>query len=68
MLAVLADAGDGAGTKNYDQDIDLNGVADGVQHDRSTNPAHSYLSGPPDGGIGLGSDVLLVLAQSGEIC
>jgi hypothetical protein len=49
-----------AGTTVYDQDLDLNGVADGIQYDRTVlGPGQS---GPPDGAIGA-QDAQLALAQ-----
>jgi len=37
-----------AGTTVYDQDLNLNGIADGVEYDRTTTDI-SGQSGPPDG-------------------
>src|SRR6185369_13020976 len=48
------------GTTEYDQDLDLNGVMDGVQYDRTVvGPAQS---GPPDGIIS-SADAQLAFAQ-----
>jgi hypothetical protein len=51
-------------------DYDGNGVADGVQYDRtrSANPAEPWRSGPPDDGIGVTGDVVAMLAQVGHDC
>ena len=49
-----------AGTAVYEQDLDGNGVADGIQYDRSSNGTGG--SGPPDGVI-TGTDEQLAFAQ-----
>jgi glucose/arabinose dehydrogenase len=67
--AVLAyfKAGAIAGTPVYDQDLDANGVADGIEYDRTALGAAQ--SGAPDGVIAA-SDAQLALAQfrSGYAC
>ena len=60
--AVLAyfKAGAIAGSAFYDQDLNANGIADGVEYDRTVvGPA---MSGPPDGKI-VASDAQLAFAQ-----
>ncbi|HEX5480364.1 MAG TPA: flexitail domain-containing putative surface protein [Dehalococcoidia bacterium] len=70
VLAVLAYVGIPSNDPRYTQDLDGNGVSDGLQYDRtlSADPNQPWRSGPPDGGIGINSDVLAVLAQSGNTC
>lgn len=70
VLAVLRYAGVSSSDAAYTADADGNGIPDGVQYDRSSVSiaGHPLHSGPPDGGIGLGVDVLAVLAQAGSSC
>ena len=53
-------AGAHAGTQIYDQDLNANGVADGVEYDRSV--AGPGMSGAPDGTVSA-SDAQLAFAQ-----
>jgi hypothetical protein len=61
--AVFAYAKKGArtGTTEYEQDLNLNGVKDGIEYDRSV--AGPGMSGPPDGVIS-GQDAQLAFAQA----
>ncbi len=70
VVALLAYAGLYAGQPDYDADYDVNGVADGLQYDRSPSatPGKPWRSGPPDGGIGVTTDVVAMLAQAGHSC
>lgn len=70
VLALLRYSGLSSTAPAYSADVDGNGVADGLQYDRrlSTVPGEPWRSGPPDGAIGLGSDVLAMLAQVGTTC
>jgi hypothetical protein len=53
-------AGAHTGTMKYEQDLNLNGVKDGIEYDRSVvGPAHS---GPPDGTVSA-TDAQLAFAQ-----
>lgn len=54
----------------YYVDLDGNGQWDGLQYDRtrSADPAKPWRSGPPDGGIGITSDVIAMNAQVGHSC
>jgi hypothetical protein len=54
-----------ADDRDYDDDKDHNDVKDGIAYDRSVGV---QWSGPPNGAISLGEDVLLVLDQSGHSC
>jgi hypothetical protein len=49
-----------AGTAEYEQDLNGNGVKDGIEYDRSV--AGAGMSGPPDGVVGA-SDAQLAFAQ-----
>ncbi len=70
LVALLSYAGLGSGHADYLADYDGNGVADGLQYDRSpsTTPGKPWRSGPPDGGVGVTTDVVAILAQSGHTC
>ena len=70
VLALLKYTGYLSGTTQYDQDLNGNGIADGLEYDRSlsTVAGQAWRSGPPDGGIGVTSDVVAMLAQSGNFC
>lgn len=70
VLALLAYSGMNAASPDYLADYDANGIKDGQQYDRSVSstPGQPWRSGPPDGGIGLGTDVLAMLAQTGNTC
>ncbi len=71
LLAVLEYSGtaDGglpnAAGRQYNQDINGDGVDDGEAYDRSTGATRS---GPPNGSVTIVEDVLLVLAQAGQTC
>ncbi len=46
-----------AGSPEYEQDLNNNGIKDGLEYDRSIPPDHAtkpWLSGPPDGAISAG--------------
>jgi hypothetical protein len=66
---VLAYVGRLAGSTDYDADRNLDGVADGVQLDRTMSavPGELWRSGPPNGAISL-VDVGIVLPQIGHTC
>jgi hypothetical protein len=70
VLAVLDYSGVAASHPDYVADRDGNGIPDGLQYDRtsSTTVGQPWRSGPPDGGIGLGEDVVAAVAQSGTLC
>ena len=71
VLAVLEYSGtsDGgppnAAGRQYNQDVNGDGVDDGIAYDRSVGATRS---GAPDGVVTIIVDVLLVLAQSGHSC
>jgi len=71
LLAVLEYSGtsDGglpnAGGRQYNQDVNLDGVDDGIAYDRTVGATRS---GAPDGAVSIIVDVLLVLEQSGYSC
>jgi hypothetical protein len=69
VLAVLDYVGVSAGMVRYEQDLNGNGIRDGLEYDRSPGPLPSppYDAGPPSGAIAM-SDVLVVLAQVGLSC
>jgi hypothetical protein len=54
----------------YNVDLDGNTVLDGLEYDRTTSsyPGQPWRSGPPDGGIGITTDVIAMLAQAGHSC
>jgi uncharacterized repeat protein (TIGR01451 family) len=54
-----------ADDRDYDDDKDDNDVKDGIAYDRSSAVKWT---GPPNGAIAIGEDVLLVLDQSGHNC
>jgi hypothetical protein len=54
-----------ADDRDYDDDVDDDDVSDGMAYDRSVGV---QWSGPPNGAISVGEDVLLVLDQSGHSC
>jgi hypothetical protein len=70
VVALLAYSGKTSGSPDYIADFDGNGVQDGLQYDRSpsTTAGQPWRSGPPDGGIGITTDVVAMLAQSGDVC
>jgi hypothetical protein len=70
VLALLSYAGMDSIQSDYMADKDGNGTEDGLQYDRtlSTTAGQPWRSGPPDGGIGVTSDVVAMLAQTGNAC
>lgn len=70
VLAVLSYAGMNSNSADYTADRDGDGVPDGAEYDRSVSntAGQAWRSGAPDGGIGLGTDVLAMLAQVGDTC
>jgi hypothetical protein len=70
VVALLSYTGLTSSSADYVADYDVNGQADGLQYDRSpsTTPGQPWRSGPADGGIGVTTDVLAMLAQSGDVC
>jgi hypothetical protein len=70
VVALLKYAGLTSASADYTADIDGNDVLDGLQYDRitSSNPAMPWRSGPPDGGIGVTTDVVAMLTQTGTTC
>jgi hypothetical protein len=68
-VALLKYVGAVPGSQAYDQDMDGNGVADGRQYDRSrvVENGHTW-PGPPDGGIGITTDVAAMLPEIGFVC
>jgi len=67
---VWVGAADGSGMningRDYDSDVNANGVEDGAEYDR-TPGATSGLSAAPDGAVSL-QDVSVTLAQVGDAC
>ncbi len=59
-----------ANDAQYGSDLNGNGIADGVEYDRtvSTTPGQPWRSGPPDGKVTLSGDVLPALYQVGTSC
>jgi len=51
--------------RDYDADVNANGVEDGAEYDRT--PVGIGLSGPPNGAVSL-QDASVVLAQVGDAC
>ncbi len=69
VVALLKYAGKGPGNVDYDKDVDGNGVPDGFQYDRSNYSKYGgNWPGPHDGGIGVTTDIVAMLAQSGFTC
>jgi hypothetical protein len=66
---VLVYVGRGADNAEYTADNNLDGIADGLQLDRSpsTVPGEPWHSGPPNGSISL-QDVAIAISQSGHAC
>ena len=54
----------------YNVDLDHDGVQDGIEYDRRTSayPSQPWRSGPPDGGIGITTDVVAMIKQGGHSC
>ena len=69
VTALLKYLNTAPGNPLYDQDLDGNGVPDGRQYNRSVvmKDGHAW-PGPPDGGIGITSDVVAMLVQIGFSC
>jgi hypothetical protein len=69
VLAILDYSGVAAGAIRYEQDLNANGVRDGLEYDRSPSalPSPPWDAGPPSGAVGM-PDVLGALAQSGLAC
>jgi hypothetical protein len=51
----------------YNVDLDGNTVMDGIEYDRTDRNPTPW-SGVPDGGIGITTDIVAILAQSGHRC
>ncbi len=69
VVALLTYAGAKLGDAAYEADIDNNGVADGLQYDRSSIFRYGVAwPDAPDGGIGFTTDVVAMLSQVGETC
>jgi len=64
-LLVYVGAVDTGNDPRYNVDLDANTVLDGVEYDRRNA---SPWSGPPDGGIGITTDVVAILKQVGHSC
>jgi hypothetical protein len=52
--------------RDYDADVNANGLEDGAEYDRSSG-AILGTSGPPNGAVSL-VDVSVVLSQVGDAC
>jgi len=52
--------------RDYDSDVNVNGVTDGAEYDRSAGLTLG-LSGPPSGAVTL-ADISVILAQVGDVC
>ncbi len=70
VVALLRYSGVTSTFPEYQADADSNGLPDGQQYDRSpsTTPGKPWRSGPPDGGIGITTDVTAMLAQVAHSC
>jgi hypothetical protein len=70
VVALLKYAGLTSDKPDYIADNDGDGTQDGIQYDRSLvdNSPTPWRSGPPDGGIGVTTDVVAMLRQSGNFC
>jgi hypothetical protein len=70
VVALLQYTGLTSASADYVADYDSNDIFDGEQYDRSPSatPAMPWRSGPPDGGIGITTDVVVMLAQTGHSC
>ena len=70
VIALLHYTGKTSGDPDYIANRDGNGVEDGLQYDRrlSTTPGQPWRSSAPDGGIGVTTDVIAMLAQAGNTC
>jgi hypothetical protein len=69
-LLKYAGAKDTGSDPRYNVDLDGNTIEDGLEYDRTTSshPGQPWRSGPPDGGIGITTDVIAMLAQAGHSC
>lgn len=65
VLTLLYYDGISSDAPHYTADYDSNDVEDGLQYDRSYSGGNP---GPPDGGIGQGTDVLAMLRETGWTC
>jgi hypothetical protein len=52
--------------RDYDSDVNANGVEDGAEYDRTPGIGLG-LSGPPNGAVQL-QDVLVIIDQVGDVC
>jgi hypothetical protein len=72
MVALLTYAGstNTGSDPRYNVDLDGDGVQDGIEYDRtpSAYPSQLWRSGPPDGGIGVTTDVVAMIKQGGHSC
>jgi hypothetical protein len=70
VLALLSYSGKNSIDPDYEADLDGNGTKDGLQYDRTVSAmmGQPWRSGPPDGAIGVTSDILAMLAQTGNSC
>ena len=72
VLATLVWSGTSSGGppnasgRDYDSDVNANGVLDGVEYDRTPGMV-AGVSAAPNKAVGI-PDVLVVLAQSGQSC
>lgn len=64
-VGTVNNGGPNGSGRDYDSDVNANGVEDGAEYDRAPNGVG--LSGPPSGAVTL-SDVSVVLAQVGDVC
>jgi len=55
-----------ANGRDYDADVNANGVEDGAEYDRSPG-AVLGVSGPPSGAVTL-ADISVIIAQVGDVC
>jgi subtilisin family serine protease len=63
-VGAINNGGPNTSGRDYDNDVNLNGIEDGVEYDRT--PA-GMISGAPSGAVSL-QDVAVVLAQVGDSC
>jgi hypothetical protein len=69
VVALLKYSGKTSASPEYLADYDNDGVRDGWQYDRSlVNVAGVNRPGKPDGGIGVSTDVVAMLAETGWTC
>jgi uncharacterized repeat protein (TIGR01451 family) len=69
-LLKYAGAKDTGSDPRYNVDLDGNTIEDGLEYDRTTSAYldQPWRSGPPDGGIGITTDVWAILKQAGNSC